>query len=71
MNADAPSIDRGRLFVGSCLALVATSVAFATVGAVMLALKQQFVLTNLQVGWIGEKLQFDWGGRQNQHCSSP
>ena len=48
-----PSIKRHRLFVGSCLALVATSVAFATVGAVMAPLKNAFVLTNEQVGWIG------------------
>ncbi|HUF10674.1 MAG TPA: MFS transporter, partial [Rhodothermales bacterium] len=48
-----PAIQRHRLFVGSCLALVATSVAFATVGAVMAPLKSAFVLTNEQVGWIG------------------
>ena len=43
----------GRLFAGSCVALVATSVAFATVGAVMFSLKGEFALTNAQVGWIG------------------
>lgn len=46
-------VDRRSLFIGSCIALVATSVAFATVGDVMGALKEEFVLTNLQVGYIG------------------
>jgi len=44
---------RGRLFVGSCVALVATAVAFAVVGATMGALKEHFVLSNEEVGWIG------------------
>jgi MFS family permease len=35
------------------MALVATSTAFAAVGASMLAIKNQFVLSNAQVGWIG------------------
>ena len=43
----------GRLFVGSCLALVATAVAFAVVGASMGAMKEHFVLSNEEVGWIG------------------
>ena len=47
------SIDSSRLFIGSCVALIATSVAFATVGAIMLSLKREFVLTNEEVGWIG------------------
>lgn len=42
-----------RLFVGSCFALVATSVCFGVVGAIMGTLKEQFVLSNEQVGWIG------------------
>jgi fucose permease len=63
------AIDRGRLFLGSCLALIATSVAFATVGAIMLALKQQFVLTNLQVGWIGGAAL--WGFAVSQLIFSP
>ena len=46
-------VDAGRLFLGSCVALIATSVAFATVGAVMFDLKGEFVLNNAQVGWIG------------------
>lgn len=42
-----------RLFLGSCMALISTATAFAVVGASMLAIKNQFVLTNAQVGWIG------------------
>lgn len=48
-----PQVDARRLFLGSCVALIATSVAFATIGAVMFALKGEFVLNNAQVGWIG------------------
>ena len=47
------NVNADRLFFGSCVALIATSVAFATVGAVMLALKREFVLTNEEGGWIG------------------
>lgn len=43
----------GRLFLGSCMALIATSTAFAVVGASMLSIKNEFILTNAQVGWIG------------------
>lgn len=46
-------MNKRRLFVGSCFALVATSVCFGVVGAIMGALKEQFVLSNEQVGWIG------------------
>ena len=49
----SPEVDARRLFLGSCVALIATSVAFATIGAVMFALKGEFVLNNAQVGWIG------------------
>ena len=48
-----PPVNRSRLFLGSCLALIATATAFAVVGAIMNALKAEFVLTNAQVGWIG------------------
>ena len=58
-----------RLFLGSCVALIATSVAFATVGAVMFALKGEFVLTNAQVGWIaGAAL---WGFAVSQVVFAP
>ena len=42
-----------RLFVGSCFALIATSVCFGVVGAIMGTLKETFVLSNEQVGYIG------------------
>ncbi len=46
-------VNSQRLFVGSCFALIATSVAFAMVGDIMGALKVQFALNNEAVGWIG------------------
>lgn len=49
---EVSGLDPGRLFLGSCVALVATSVAFATVSAIMFSLKSEFVLTNADVGWI-------------------
>ena len=52
-NPVADAIDPGRLFVGSCVALIATAVTFAVVGASMGALKEHFVLSNEEVGWIG------------------
>lgn len=58
-----------RLFLGSCVALVATSVAFATVGAVMFSLKTEFALTNAQVGWIGGAAL--WGFAVSQLVFSP
>lgn len=61
--------DPRRLFLGSCVALIATSVAFATVGAVMLALKREFVLTNAEVGWIGGAAL--WGFALSQVVFSP
>ena len=58
-----------RLFIGSCMALVATSVAFATVGAVMFDLKGAFVLNNAQVGWIGGAAL--WGFAVSQVVFAP
>ncbi len=58
-----------RLFLGSCIALIATSVAFATVGAIMLALKREFVLTNEQVGFIGGAAL--WGFAVSQLVFAP
>lgn len=46
-------VNAKRLFLGSCLSLIATSVAFAVVGDIMGTLKNTFVLTNEQVGAIG------------------
>lgn len=65
----APVENARRLFLGSCVALVATSVAFATVGAVMLALKREFVLTNEEVGWIGGAAL--WGFALSQLVFAP
>lgn len=62
-------LHRARLFRGSCVALVATSVAFATVGAIMGALKAEFVLTNAQVGWIGGAAL--WGFAVSQLVFAP
>lgn len=45
-------IHPGRLFVGSCMALVSTSVAFAVIGDIMGTLKTHFILTNEDVGYI-------------------
>lgn len=67
-GADRPP-DARRLFLGSCVALVATSVAFATVGAVMFSLKGEFVLTNAQAGWIGGAAL--WGFAVSQLVFSP
>jgi MFS family permease len=48
----AHDLHRQRLFVGSCLSLISTSVTFAVVGAIANALKETFILTNAQVGMI-------------------
>ncbi len=47
------NINRSRLFLGSNFALISTSVTFAIIGAIMGPLKEIFVLTNAEVGWIG------------------
>ena len=64
-----PAVDARRLFLGSCVALIATSVAFATIGAVMFALKGEFVLNNAQVGWIGGAAL--WGFAVSQLVFAP
>lgn len=46
-------VHRGRLFVASCCALAVSAVAFAVVGDILGTLKAQFVLTNLEAGYIG------------------
>jgi len=63
------NVNTSRLFLGSCVALIATSVAFATVGAIMLALKREFVLTNEEVGWIGGAAL--WGFAVSQLLFAP
>ena len=44
---------RKRLFLGICLALIPTGASFALVSNILVPLKQQFILTNYQVGLIG------------------
>ena len=68
-SVSGTEVDTRRLFVGSCVALVATSVAFATVGAILLALKAEFVLDNAQVGWIGGAAL--WGFAVSQLVFAP
>ena len=68
-RAEDAALNPDRLFLGSCVALIATSVAFATVGAVMFALKGEFVLTNAQVGWIGGAAL--WGFALSQVVFAP
>jgi putative membrane-bound dehydrogenase-like protein len=47
------AIHRRRLFFGICLALIPTGASFALVSNILVPLKQQFILTNYQVGLIG------------------
>ena len=42
-----------KLFLGSCTALIATAMTFAVTSSIMTPLKEQFLLTNQQVGYIG------------------
>ena len=44
---------RRRLFIGICLALIPTGASFALVSNILVQLKQEFILTNYQVGLIG------------------
>ncbi len=48
-----PVIHHRRLFIGICLALIPTGASFALVSNILVQLKQQFILTNYQVGLIG------------------
>ncbi|MGH7678537.1 MAG: MFS transporter, partial [Gemmatimonadaceae bacterium] len=51
--AEASEVHRSRLFFGICLALIPTGASFALVSNILVPLKQQFILTNYQVGLIG------------------
>ncbi|MEM6327608.1 MAG: MFS transporter [Bacteroidota bacterium] len=53
MDAHSAAVDRRRLFVGSCVALISTSTIFAVIGAAMGPLRGEFGLSNAQAGWIG------------------
>ena len=46
-------VNSGRLFLGSCMALISTSVAFGAVTSLMGDLKTVFALSNAQAGWVG------------------
>jgi fucose permease len=46
-------IKPGKLFIGSCTALIATAMTFAATSSIMGALKEQFLLSNEQAGYIG------------------
>ena len=46
-------IKPGKLFAGSCTALIATAMTFAVLSSIMNPLKEQFLLNNQQAGYIG------------------
>ena len=46
------TIAAGRLFNGSCVALIVTALAFAIRGGIMSDWSVQFGLTGTQLGWI-------------------
>lgn len=69
METSGQAINSERLFIGSCIALIATAVAFATVGAIMGALKREFILTNAEVGYIGGAAL--WGFAVSQLVFAP
>ena len=52
-DVSAQGVNRARLFSGICLALIPTGASFAIVSNILGALKQDFILTNYQVGLIG------------------
>jgi len=51
-NQNNEVTNANRLFIGSSVSLIATSVAFAMIGATMGAMKEHFVLTNTEIGWV-------------------
>jgi fucose permease len=52
-SSDDHGIHQERLFRGICLALIPTGASFAIVSNILVQLKQEFILTNYQVGLIG------------------
>ena len=46
-------INRKKIFLGICLALVPTGFSFVLVSNILAQLKTEFILTNAQVGYIG------------------
>ncbi len=53
LSTEATGINRERLFIGICLALIPTGASFALVSNILTQLKEEFILTNYQVGLIG------------------
>ena len=51
-TAQPNGVHRKRLFAGICLALIPTGASFALVSNILVQLKQEFILTNYQVGLI-------------------
>ncbi|HOV73440.1 MAG TPA: MFS transporter [Candidatus Hydrogenedentes bacterium] len=52
-NGGLEGIKPEKLFWGSCTALIATAMTFAVLSSIMTPLKEQFLLTNEQAGFIG------------------
>ena len=55
---EAQKVDARRLFLASCVALAGSAVMFAVLADIMNSLKERFVLSNEQVGWI---VAANWG----------
>jgi len=49
----AEDVERGRLFLGICTALLPTAFSFILVSNILNQLKTEFILTNANVGYIG------------------
>ncbi len=52
-RSETTELHRSRLFFGICFALIPTGASFALVSNILVQLKQEFILTNYQVGLIG------------------
>ncbi len=52
-SLDADGINRKKLFAGACLALLPTAFSFVLVSNILGQLKNEFILTNQDVGYIG------------------
>ena len=52
-SASSGTVNRSRRFAGGGLALVPTGASFALVSNILIPLKEEFILTNYQVGLIG------------------
>ncbi|MEM1095453.1 MAG: MFS transporter [Bacteroidota bacterium] len=63
------AIKRDKLFYGSCIALITTAIAFAVTGDIAFELRQEFNLTNAQLGVFAGV--FLWGFTLSQVIFSP